>query len=101
MSPGGPACPHSPGCPFAPGKKEQIRQLHGYSLFLRPLKLRSKIFPKRSQRNHSNFATIEAAKGRTRSLKRFSKKNSWYREIQKQVKDVMESLRCHGNSDVQ
>ena len=28
------------------------------------------------------------------------RKNSWYREIQKQVKDVIASLRCHGNSDV-
>ena len=28
------------------------------------------------------------------------RKNSWYREIQKQVKDVMASLRCHGNSGV-
>ena len=28
------------------------------------------------------------------------RKNSLYREIQKQVKDVMASLRCHGNSDV-
>ena len=28
------------------------------------------------------------------------RKNSWYREIQKQVKDVMAPLRCHGNSDV-
>ena len=55
-------------------KKEQIKQLNGYSLFLRPLKLRSKIFPKRSHRNRSNFAIIEAAKGGTSSLKRFSKK---------------------------
>ena len=28
------------------------------------------------------------------------RKNSWYREIQKEVKDVMASLRCHGNYDV-
>ena len=99
VSPEGPACPLWPGCPFIPGKKEQIKQLNGYSLFLRPLKLRSKIFPKRFHRNRSNFATIEAAKGGTSSLKRFSKKLR-YREIQKQVEDVMAPLRCHGNSDV-
>ena len=29
-----------------------------------------------------------------------SEKKSWYREIQRQVENVMVSLRCHGNSDV-
>ena len=67
FSPGTPAAPISPGrpwCPLNPGQKKQIKQSNGYSLFLCHLKLRSKIFPKRSQ----------AAKGGTSSLKRFSKK---------------------------
>ena len=32
--------------------------------------------------------------------KAISEKDSWYREIQRQVKNVMASLCCHGNSDV-
>ena len=57
--------------------------------------------PKRSYRNCSNFGIIEAARGGTGSLKRFQrKKNSWYRETRRQVKIVMTSLRCYGNSDV-
>ena len=50
------------------------------------------------------FAIIEATKGGTRSLKRFLEKISWYRpwyqEIERQVKNLMASLRCHGNSEV-
>ena len=48
----------------------------------------------------SNFATTEATKGGTSSLKRILKNNSLYREIQRQVKNVMASLCCHGNADV-
>ena len=35
----------------------------------------------------------------TNSLKRFLKKTSWYRETQRQIKNVMAWLRCHGDSD--
>ena len=78
----------------------QLSRWHVYSLFLTPLKLQN--IPKRSYRNCSNFVIIEAARGGTGSSKRFQrkKKNSWYRETSRQVKIVMASLRCHGNSDV-
>ena len=51
--------------------KKQIKQSNGYSLFLCHLKLRSKIFPKRSHKNCSNFALIDAAKRDIRSLSNF------------------------------
>ena len=44
------------------------------SLFLWPLKLRFKIFPKRSQTNSSNFVIIGAAKGGKISLNRLPRK---------------------------
>ena len=52
----------------------QLCLQHGYSPFLWPLKLRSKIFPKRSHRNCSNFAIIEAAKVGISSLSPFTAK---------------------------
>ena len=52
----------------------QLCRQHGYSPFLWPLKLRSKIFPKRSHRNCSNFAIIEAAKVGISSLSPFTAK---------------------------
>ena len=69
-----------------------------FSPFLWPLKLCFKIFLKRFLWICSNFPIIEATKGGTSSFKRFL--NSRCREIQRQVKNVMASLRCHGNSDV-
>ena len=46
------------------------------------------------------FAIIEATKGGTSTLKRFLEKISWCQGIERQVKNLMASLRCHGNSEV-
>ena len=79
----------------------QLSRWHVYSLFFRPPKTSFQNISKRSYRNCSNFAIIEAARGGTGSLKRFQgKKHSWYRETLRQVKIVLASLRCYGNSDV-
>ena len=69
-----------------------------FTMFM-TLKLCFKIFQKRSHRISSNFAITEATK-RYKLPKAISEKNSQYREIQRQVKNVMASLCCHGNPGV-
>ena len=68
-----------------------------------PLKLCFKIFSKRSHRICSDFAIIVATMGEIKAsnLNDFwKKKNSWQREIQGQVKNVIVLLCCLGNFDV-
>ena len=74
----------------------QLCQKHFSSLFF----MTFKIFPKCSHRICLNFAIIDATKGGTSSLKRFVKKLLVLLEIKRKVKNLMASLRCHGNSDV-